>query len=152
MGKRKKFENVCASNTSRTETAINKPKKVEVTAISSTLKKAAGQLIPERSAKKEAKKTGIKALITPKMMAPVVLASINRFKLMGASSKRSKERLLRSKVMVTASIEVVPKRTERAMTPGKMLLISTALSERTKNISVQEIGKIIPQLILGGFR
>ena len=90
--------------------------------------------------------------MTPKIIAPVVLANIKRFKLMGASSKRSKERLLRSKVMVTASIEVVPKRTERAMTPGKILLISTALSERTKNINVQEMGKMIPQLILGGLR
>jgi hypothetical protein len=71
---------------------------------------------------------------------------------MGASNKRSNERLLRSKVMVTANIEVVPNKTERDITPGKIPRISTPKEDRKKNIKVHEIGKIIPQLILGGFK
>jgi hypothetical protein len=54
--------------------------------------------------------------------------------------------------MVTASIDVVPKRMERAMTPGNIWRRSTVLSDLIKNMRVQEIGKIIPQLMLGGFR
>jgi len=36
MRNRKKLENVCASNTSLTVTAMNKPKKMDVTAIKKT--------------------------------------------------------------------------------------------------------------------
>ena len=152
MGNRKKFEKVCASKTSLTETATNNPRKVEVTAIKRTLIKAKNQLMPERSIRKEAKRTGMKPLITPKMMVPVVLASIKRFRLMGASNNRSKERFFLSKVIVTASIEVVPNKTDKAMTPGRIPLMSTAPPERIKNMSVHETGKIIPQLMLGGFK
>jgi hypothetical protein len=110
------------------------------------------QLIPERSTIKEAKKTGMKALIIPNTIAPVVLANINRFRLIGASNSLSNDRLFLSKVIVTASIEVVPNKTDKAMTPGRMTLISTSFADLIKNISVQDMGKIIPQLILGGFR
>src|SRR5690554_2802672 len=152
IGKRKKLEKVCASNTSLTETAINKPKKVEVTAIKNTPKNVDSQFIPERSTTNEANRTGINALMMPKRMAPVVFASMSRFKLIGASNRRSNERLFRSKVIVTESIEVVPKRIDSAITPGRMLLRSTALSDLAKNMRVHEIGKITPQLILGGLR
>ncbi|AHM58132.1 hypothetical protein EAL2_808p06290 (plasmid) [Peptoclostridium acidaminophilum DSM 3953] len=91
-------------------------------------------------------------MIIPKMIAPVVFASISKFRLIGASKSRSKERLFLSKVIVTESIEVVPNRMDSAITPGSMPLISTALSDLTKNISVQDIGKIIPQLMFGGLR
>jgi len=152
IGKRKKFEYVWASNTSLTETAINRPRKVDVTAISTTLIIAEIQFTPDKSTKTAAKSTGMKALRMPKRIAPVVFASIKRFKLMGASNNLSKDRLFRSKVMVTASIEVVPNKTDKDITPGRIPLISTALSDRMKNISVQDIGKIIPQLIFGGFK
>src|SRR5690554_2317735 len=152
IGKRKKFENVCASNTSFTETAINKPKKVEVTAIKNTPKNVDSQFMPDRSTMNEANRTGINALMIPKRMAPVVFASMSRFKLSGASNRRSNERLFLSKVIVTDSIEVVPKRIDRAITPGRISLRSTVLSDLAKNMSVHEIGKIIPQLILGGLR
>jgi len=152
MGKRTKLEKVWASNTSLTDTEIKRPKKVEVTAIKTILRMVVSQLTPERSTIKEAMMAGTMAFKIPKMIAPVVLASINRFRLIGASNNLSKERLLRSKVMVTASMEVVPNRTAKDMTPGRILLISIALSDRTKNISVQAKGKIRPQLILGGFK
>jgi hypothetical protein len=49
-------------------------------------------------------------------------------------------------------MEVVPNNTAKDITPGSTPLISTACSERTKNIKVQAKGKIRPQLILGGLR
>ena len=52
MGKRKKFERVCASNTSFAETAISKPIKVEVRAIKKTAVNRIPQLIPPRLTKK----------------------------------------------------------------------------------------------------
>ncbi len=127
MGKRKKFENVWASKTSLTATEMNNPRKVEVTAIRITLNNTVIQFTPDKSIMNEAKIAGISAFKVPKNIAPVVLANIKRFKLMGASNNLSKERLLRSKVMVTASIEVVPNSTDKDMTPGRISLISTAL-------------------------
>jgi len=146
------LEYVWASNTSLTDTAIKSPRKVDVTAISMTLKKADSQFMPDKSTRNEAKSTGMKALRTPKRIAPDVFASIKRFKLMGASNNLSKERLFLSKVMVTANMEVVPNSTDKDITPGKIPLMSTSLWDLAKNISVQATGKIIPQLILGGFR
>ena len=150
--KAKKLEKVWASKTSLTVTAIKRPKNVEVTARKKTLAKTINQFIPAKFIRNEANTTGMKAFRRPKRIAPEVLASIKIFKSMGARSKRSKERLLLSKVMVTANIEVVPNKMDMAMTPGKMLRISTGDWERTKNIRVQARGNIIPQLMLGGFR
>jgi len=152
IGNLKKFENVCASKTSLTETAINKPKKVEVKAINITPNKTKTQFIPDKSVKKEAKITGIKALTIPNKIAPVVLANINKFKLIGARSNLSKDLAFLSKVIVTANIEVVPNNIDKAITPGNMPLISILDVDLIKNIKVQDIGKIIPQLILGGFK
>ena len=96
---------------------------------------------------------GTKALAIPKRIAPVVLASISNSKEIGARSKRSKERLRLSKVMVTESIEVVPKRIEMVTTPGRMVkMLSSPLPDLIKNMPVHAKGKIIPQLILGGLR
>ena len=101
----------------------------------------------------EAIRIGISALTIPKSMAPLVLASIKRSKEIGASSKRSKELFFFSKVTVTASMEVVPKRIEIAIKPGsKAGMLSNPLPERIRNIPVQAKGKMMPQLILGGFR
>jgi hypothetical protein len=108
--------------------------------------------MPDRFVRKHANKTGTKALNSPKRMAPLVLASIKRFKSIGAKRSLSKERLLLSKVIVTASIEVVPKRTDRLITPGRRSRTSTAVCDFKKNISVQATGKTNPQLIFGGFR
>jgi len=119
MGNLKKLENVCASKTSLTETAINKPRKVEVTAISKILPKAGNQLTSDKSVMKRAKKIGTKALRTPKIMAPVVFASIRRLRSSGAKRSLSKERLFLSKVIVTASMDVVPKRMDMDTTPAK---------------------------------
>jgi hypothetical protein len=108
IGNLKKLENVCASNTSLTETAIKSPRKVEVIAIKTTPINVVNQLMPDKSTMNEANTTGIKALIIPKKMAPVVFASIKRFKLIGASNSLSNDLLFLSNVIVTASIDVVP--------------------------------------------
>ena len=65
MGNLKKLEKVWASNTSLTETAINKPRKVEVTAIRITPDKTTGQLIPDKSTRKEASSTWYKSIDDP---------------------------------------------------------------------------------------
>jgi hypothetical protein len=88
----------------------------------------------------------------PKRIAPLVLASIKKFRSRGAKRSLSKERLLLSKVMVTANIEVVPKRMDRLITPGRSSLTFTAVSDFKKNISVHATGKTNPQLMFGGFR
>jgi hypothetical protein len=54
--------------------------------------------------------------------------------------------------MVTASMDVVPNKTDKAITPGSNSRTSTGVADRIININDQEMGKIIPQLILGGFR
>jgi hypothetical protein len=54
--------------------------------------------------------------------------------------------------MVTESIDVVPKRTDMATIPGNTSIISNALFVLRNIISIQAKGKIIPQLIFGGFK
>jgi hypothetical protein len=152
IGNLKKLEKVCASNTSLTDTAMNNPRKVDVTAISTTPETVVIQFTSDKSTIKEAKITGIKALIMPKIIAPVVFASMSSCRLIGASNNLSKDLLFLSNVIVTDNIEVVPNSMDRAMTPGSIPLISTSLEDLMKNIRVQDIGKIIPQLILGGLR
>ena len=127
MGNRKKLEKVWASKTSLTETAMNRPRNVDVAAMRTTAGKAALQAALDKSVKKAAKMTGTKALATPKRIAPEVLASIKSSRGMGASSSLSKDRPFFSKVTVTASMEVVPKRMETATTPGSRDLILSML-------------------------
>jgi hypothetical protein len=59
----------------------------------------------------------------PKRIAPVVLEIIRRLRLIGASRSLSKDRFFLSKVMVTASIDVVPNNIEIDITPGSISLI-----------------------------
>jgi hypothetical protein len=55
--------------------------------------------------------------------------------------------------MVTDSIEVVPKRIEMVITPGRRdRMLSRPLPDLIKNMPVQASGKIIPQLMFGGLR
>lgn len=153
MGKRKKLENVWASNTSLTETAMKSPRKVDATPIRIIAGITRAQAIPERSARKAAIITGTKALTTPKRIAPEVLASIRSSSDMGARSNLSKERLRLSKVIVTDNTDVVPKRMEIVMTPGKRdRTLSSPLPDLIKNMPVQTIGNIMPQEMLGGLR
>lgn len=121
------MEKVCASKTSFTDTAIKRPKRVEVTEIKKTAPMTGSQLILDRWVRKDANKTGTNALNRPKRMAPLVLASIKKFRSRGANRSLSKERLLLSKVMVTASTEVVPKRIDRPITPGRSSRTFTAV-------------------------
>jgi hypothetical protein len=59
----------------------------------------------------------------------------------------------RSKVIVTASIEVVPNRIDTATSPRSSgSTASTPAPERIRNIPVQASGKIRPQLTFGGLR
>ena len=153
IGKRKKLEKVWASNTSLTETAMKSPRNVDTIPMRMMAGATSGQVIPDRSVRNAAITMGTKALATPKRIAPEVLASISSSKEIGAKSNLSNERLLRSKVIVTASIEVVPKRTEMVTTPGKSdRTLSSPLPDLIKNMPVQARGKIIPQEILGGLR
>lgn len=152
IGNLKKFEKVWASNTSLADTAINRPNKEEVIAINMTAMTVIFQLIPIKFVKNAAKTTGTKALIIPNNIAPNILATTNMFILIGANNNLSNERPLRSKVIVTASIEVVPNNTLMAIKPGSNSKIPTSPWERISCINVQESGKIIPQLILGGFK
>jgi hypothetical protein len=93
---------------------MNKPRNVEVTAIKIMLPMALNQRIPERSARKAAKRIGTKALTMPKAIAPTVLASINRFKSMGAKSKRSKERMLTGQIeMMEQSLKNAKERLDK---------------------------------------
>ena len=153
IGKRKKLEKVWASNTSLTATAMNRPRKVEARAIISTAGTNTSQLTWPRSTRNEAMTTGTKALTAPNRMAPLVLASISSQKGTGASSSRSKLRFFFSKVMVTASMEVVPNSTDTATTPGSTSGMAPRPEPvRMKNMAVQASGKMSPQLMFGPFR
>jgi hypothetical protein len=111
------------------------------------------QAIPDRSTRNAAITTGTKELTIPKMIAPDVLASMRSSSEIGASRSLSKERPLLSKVIVTASIEVVPNSIEIVMTPGRRVkTLSKPLPDLIKNIPVHARGNIIPQLMLGGLR
>lgn len=151
MGNRKKLEKVCASKTSLTDTAINKPRKVEDIAIKITAGITIDQMIPERSARKTAIMIGTNAFNIPKSMAPDVLANINKFSGIGDNNNLSNDLLLFSNVTVTASKEVVPKRIDTATTPGKIVgIFSNPEPDLMKNIPVHANGNTRPQLMLGG--
>lgn len=153
IGKRKKLENVWASNTSLAETAIKSPRKVDTIPIRMIAGITSDHAIPERSTRNAAIIMGTKALTIPKKIAPEVLASIRSSREMGDRSNLSNDRLLLSKVIVTVSIDVVPKRIEMVTTPGRSArTLSNPLPDLMKNIPVQAKGKIIPQLTLGGLR
>ena len=153
MGKRKKLENVWASNTSLTETAIKSPRKVDTMPMKIIAGITSDQAIPERSVKNAAIITGIKALTIPKRIAPEVLANMRSSNEIGAKSNLSKERLRLSKVMVTDNMDVVPKRMEIVITPGRSdKMLSNPLPDRIKNIPVHASGNIIPHEMFGGLR
>jgi hypothetical protein len=153
MGKRKKLEKVCASNTSLTETAMKRPRNVEETAIKTTAGKAVSHNTLDRSKKNAAMTTGTKALTIPKTIAPEVFESIRMPSGIGARRSLSKDRPFFSNVTVTPSIEVVPKRMEIAMSPGRSVRTpSNPPPDLMKNIPVQARGNMIPQLMLGGLR
>jgi len=153
IGNLRKFENVWASKTSLTDTAIKSPRKVDAIPIIIIAGITSNQTIPDRSTKKAAIMIGTKAFAIPNKIAPDVFASISNSRDTGASSNLSNDLCLLSKVIVTASIDVVPNRIEIVITPGSSAVtLSMPLPDLMKNIPVQARGKIIPQLILGGFR
>jgi hypothetical protein len=152
MGNRKKLDNVWASNTSFADTAMNRPNKADATAMRKTPATAVPLSIPFKGTKNAANATGIKALIKPNKTAPKILAKTKVPIPMGATSRRSKERLLFSNVTVTANMEVVPNNTLMAINPGRSSSMPTLPFERISCIKAQERGKRIPQLILGGLK
>lgn len=152
MGNLKKLENVCASKTSFAETAIESPSRVE------TIDK---RIIPVNNKYQfdtaDLKystdiNTGMMLLIIPNSTAPLILENTSSSVLIGARSNLSNERALLSKVMVTASIEVVPKSIDIATIPANISSMLKAVPDLKKNISIHAKGKIIPQLIFGGFK
>ena len=153
IGKRKKLENVWASNISLTDTAIKSPRKVDTIPMRMMAGITSGQAITDKSVRNAAIIIGTKAFTTPKTIAPEVLASIRSSRDMGAKSSLSNDRLRFSNVMVTASIEVVPKRMEIVITPGRSVrTLSNPLPDLMKNMPVHARGKMIPQEMLGGLR
>jgi len=153
IGNLKKFERVCASKISVTETAMSRPRKVEVTAIIRMAGKTTLHATMDRSTINAAINMGMHALTNPKKKAPAVFANTRSSSEIGASSKRSNERLFFSKVMATANMEVVPKKTDSDIKPGRIDKKSgEALSVLMKNMPAQDKGKIIPQLMFGGFK
>jgi hypothetical protein len=132
---------------------MKSPRKVDTIPISRIAGTTSDQAIPDMSARNAAIMMGIKALATPKRIAPEVLDSISNSKEIGERSSLSNDRLRLSKVIVTDSIEVVPKSIEIVTTPGKSnMTLSNPLPDLIKNIPVQASGNIMPQLTLGGFR
>lgn len=109
-GNRTKLENVYAAQTSLTDTAINSPRKAAVLAIRTTTGSSVPQLIADRSVMKPASSTGTNALMTPNRIAPDVFASISSSSSIGASNSRSNERPFFSKVTVTASTDIMRRR------------------------------------------
>ena len=91
IGNLKKLENVCASNTSFADTAINNPNKAEVIAIKTTAITVIAQLIPFKFMKKAAKTRGTKALNIPNNIAPSILANTKVLMLIGANNNLSNE-------------------------------------------------------------
>jgi len=89
----------------------------------------------------------------PKRMAPKAFANIISSSGIGDKRILSRVLLFFSKVMVTESMEVVPKSMDKLITPGRMDKRSvTVVPVLMKNMPVHAKGKIIPQLILGGFK
>lgn len=153
MGNLKKFENVCASKTSLTDVAINNPMKVDAMEIRITARIMKDKFISEEFIKKVATMNGTKAFAIPKMIAPRVFANIIRLKGKGESKILSKVLLFFSKVMVTESMDVVPKSMDMAIMPGSIDMISIILPPvLIKNMPAHAKGNMIPQLIFGGFK
>jgi len=153
IGNLKKLENVWASNTSLTETEINKPKNVEVTAIKIIAENKSNQLNPPPILNIIIDRiTGIKAFTIPNKIAPDVFANINFPILIGDNNNLSNDFPFLSKVIVTDNIEVVPNNIDMVISPGSIFNMSNSVLVFTININVHAIGNIIPQLILGGLR
>lgn len=96
--------------------------------------------------------TGAMLLKTPKRIAPVILAKTSSSILNGAIISLSNDRDFLSKVIVTESMDVVPNKIDIATIPGNISLISNAIPVLTNIMSIQAKGKMIPQLIFGGFK
>jgi len=152
IGKRKKFEYVCASNTSFAETEISNPSKVDMIDKRIIPTVSIVQLITVALKYNTENKIGTMLLKIPNSIAPVIFAIISNLILIGANNKRSNDLDFLSNVIVTASIEVVPKRIDMPTIPGKTSLMLKVVLVFMNIINIQAKGKIIPQLIFGGFR
>jgi len=152
MGNRKKFEYVCASKTSLAETEITKPKSVEIIDRRKILTTNKNQFSTGALKYKTEINIGVILFKTPKKIALVIFAMIISSILIGASNNLSNARDFLSNVIVTASIEVVPKRILIATIPGKTSSILKPFPVLINSISIHAKGKIIPQLMFGGFK
>jgi len=152
IGNLKKFEKVCASKTSFAETAIESPRSVDTIDKRTIPVNSKYQFNTADLKYNTDISTGIKLLIIPKSTAPLILENTSNSVLIGARSSLSNERALLSKVIVTASIEVVPKSIDIATIPANISSILKAVPDLKKNISIHAKGKIIPHLIFGGFK
>jgi hypothetical protein len=125
--------------------------KVEATAIMKMAGTTSAQFTCERSSE-TGQNDRDKSVDHAKENCTARLGQHQQLQEMGASSKRSKS-VSFLEVTVTDNREVVPNKTEMAITPGsRVSMLSRPLPDRIKNIPVQAIGKINPQLMLGGLR
>jgi len=86
-------------------------------------------------------------------MAPEVFANMISPRGIGDKRILSKVLLLFSKVIVTESIDVVPKSIDKLITPGRIDITSIILPPvLIKNMPAHAKGNMIPQLMFGGFR
>lgn len=152
IGNLKKFEKVCASKTSFADTAIKIPSKVDTIDNIIIPLNNKSQFNTEALKYNTDIKIGIKLFKIPNKIAPDIFAKTSRLMHIGASNNLSNERALLSNVMVTESIEVVPNRIDIATIPGNTSLISKADFDFIKSINIHAKGKIMPQLIFGGFK
>jgi hypothetical protein len=97
-------------------------------------------------------KTGTMLLKMPNNIAPAIFAIISNLILIGANNNRSNDLDFLSNVIVTESIDVVPKRIDIPTIPGKTSSMLKVVLVLINIINIQAKGKIIPQLIFGGFR
>ena len=120
IGKRKKLENVWASKTSLTDTAMKSPKKVDTIPIRMMAGTTRYQAIPDKSARNAAIITGTKALTTPKSIAPEVLASMRSSREIGlrlSLAPRTVDKY-RQRVMRKLGLESIATLTKYAIRAG----------------------------------
>jgi len=131
---------------------MNNPSNVEIMDKRIIPEMRIAQLATKALKYKTENKTGTMLLKIPNNIAPEIFAIISSSILIGANNNRSKERAFLSNVIVTDSIEVVPKRIDIPTIPGKTSSMLNAVLVLINIISIHAKGKIIPQLIFGGFK
>jgi len=88
--------------------------------------------------------TGMKLFMMPETTAPLIFEKTSTSVLMGARSSLSNDLAFLSKVIVTASIDVVPKRIDMATIPANISTILKELPDLKKTSSSMQTEKLFP--------